>query len=39
LGVDVPKDLYDLWSKGGGWNSCGSEAKAMKEWATKTFNL
>ena len=39
MGVDVPKDLYNLWNKGGGWNSCGSEAKAMKEWATKTFNL
>jgi len=39
LGVPVPQDLYDLWNKGGGWNSCGSEATAMREWARKTFNV
>jgi hypothetical protein len=32
-GVDVPRELYDAWSKGGGWNSCGSEAPAFRAWA------
>lgn len=35
--VPVPRDLYDLWNKGGGWNSCGSEADEMTAWAIKTF--
>lgn len=29
----LPRDLYDAWSKGGGWNSAGSEAPAMRAWA------
>ncbi len=37
MGVDIPHDLYKVWSKGGGWNSCGSEAEAMQQWARKTF--
>jgi hypothetical protein len=35
--VEVPKDLADKYWAGGGWNSSGSEAPAMKEWALKTF--
>jgi hypothetical protein len=31
--VPVPEELYDAWSKGGGWNSCGSEAAGMRKWA------
>ena len=34
-GTPVPKALYDAWDKGGGWNSCGSEADAMRAWALK----
>ena len=37
LGVDVPTELVDAWSNGGGWNGAGSEAGAMREWALKTF--
>ncbi len=33
----VPQELIDAWNKGGGWNSAGSEAPAMAEWALKTF--
>ena len=32
-GVPVPADLMEAWSKGGGHNSAGSEADAMREWA------
>jgi hypothetical protein len=35
--VPVPQDLVYAWNNGGGWNSCGSEAPAMREWAVKTF--
>ena len=31
--VPVPKELYEKWSKGGGWNSCGSEAHDFRKWA------
>lgn len=31
--VALPADLYEAWSQGGGWNSCGTEAIAMREWA------
>lgn len=37
LGVEVPAELHAAWNNGGGWNSCGSEAPAMREWAIKTF--
>lgn len=37
--VPLPADLYEAWSKGGGWNSAGSEAPAMREWAVKTFGV
>lgn len=35
--IPVPEKLYDLWNKGGGWNSSGTEAYAMKGWATEIF--
>ncbi len=31
--VPIPQDLHDAWNKGGGWNSAGSEAGAMRTWA------
>jgi hypothetical protein len=37
LGVELPQDLYDKWAKGGGWNSAGSEAAEVREWARNTF--
>ena len=39
IGIDVPKRIYNLWNKGGGWNSCGYEADAMGGWAVKTFGI
>ena len=35
--VPVPPELIEAWNKGGGWNSCGSEAPAMRDWAVRTF--
>lgn len=29
----LPDYLREAWNKGGGWNSAGSEAEAMVEWA------
>jgi hypothetical protein len=29
----LPRELYDAWNKGGGWNGAGSEAPAMRDWA------
>jgi len=37
LGVELPQELYDKWANGGDWNSAGSEAPAMREWAIKHF--
>jgi hypothetical protein len=37
--VALPVALYDAWSKGGGWNSAGSEASAMRQWARETFRV
>jgi hypothetical protein len=37
LGVELPQDLYDKWNTGGGWNSAGSEAQAVRDWALATF--
>jgi len=31
-GTPMPGFLYDLWNKGGGWNSAGSEAAMLREW-------
>lgn len=36
-GVVLPDYLVEAWSKGGGWNSAGSESQVMAEWANKTF--
>jgi hypothetical protein len=33
LGVPVPRELMDAWDNGGGWNSAGSEAPNMRQWA------
>jgi len=38
-GVDIPDELFDLWNKGGGHNSTGSEAPAMRKWAIETFKV
>lgn len=35
--VRLPLDLYEKWNKGGGHNSAGSEASAMRAWALETF--
>ncbi len=35
----LPRELYDAWNKGGGWNSCGSEASAMRDWAIVNFTI
>ena len=32
-GTPLPPELYAAWNKGGGWNSCGSEAPDMRKWA------
>lgn len=33
----LPDELYRVWANGDGWNSAGSEAEAMIEWANKGF--
>ena len=35
--IPIPADLYNAWNKGGGWNSCGSEAPLMRQWANKNI--
>ena len=32
-GTVLPDDLRAAWNTGGGWNSAGSEADAMRTWA------
>jgi hypothetical protein len=32
-GVPLPPELYEAWKNGEGWNSAGSEAPKMREWA------
>jgi len=32
-GVELPAELRDAWNSGGGWNSAGSEAPKMRQWA------
>lgn len=32
-GIELPQELRDAWNVGGGWNGCGSEAAAIREWA------
>lgn len=36
-GIPVPKELYDAWSKGGGWNSAGTEAPLMREFGKRIY--
>jgi len=35
--IPVPQELVDARNKGEGWNSAGTEAPAMRNWAVKTF--
>jgi hypothetical protein len=35
--VPVPAELQEAWNQGGGWNSAGSEAPAIRAWALETF--
>lgn len=35
--IPVPNELIQQWKNGGGWNSSGSEAKAMRQWALENF--
>ncbi|MEI6750349.1 MAG: hypothetical protein WCM93_14425 [Bacteroidota bacterium] len=37
MGVELPAELVEAWNNGGGHNSAGSEAPAMRSWAIKTF--
>jgi hypothetical protein len=32
-GIELPAELRNAWNSGGGWNSAGSEAPAMRQWA------
>lgn len=32
-GIQLPAELYEAWSKGGGWNGIGSEGTAVRAWA------
>ena len=32
-GTPVPEDLYEKWNTGGGHNTGGTEAEALREWA------
>jgi hypothetical protein len=36
-GTPLPQSLYDAWNKGGGWNSAGAEAPAMRQWAKQNL--
>lgn len=36
-GLPLPQYLYDLWNKGGGWNSYENEAKEMRKWARENI--
>jgi hypothetical protein len=35
----LPRELYDAWNKGGGWNSAGSEAPLMRDWALTELRM
>lgn len=35
--VPLPRNLYDAWAHGGGWNGAGGEATAMRQWSLETF--
>ena len=36
-GVELPSELREAWNKGGGWNSEGSEATAIRQWALQNL--
>ena len=36
--MPVPDELYEAWNKGGGHNSCGSEAEAFEKWAWENID-
>lgn len=38
-GIPIPPELHAAWNTGGGWNSAGSEAPAMQEWALANIKL
>ncbi len=38
-GIEIPPELHAAWNSGGGWNSAGSEASAMREWALANIKL
>ena len=31
--IPLPRELYEAWKHGGGWNGAGSESDAMRRWA------
>lgn len=33
----LPRNLYDAWNKGGGWNGAGTEAPLMRDWALQNL--
>lgn len=36
--IPIPAELYEAWKNGGGWNSAGSEAPAMRKWALENLS-
>lgn len=38
FGLDLPSDLYNAWNNGAGWNSAGSEAPSMRQWALENLS-
>jgi len=38
LQVELPDSLVEAWNKGGGWNSAGSEAPMIREWALENLD-
>ena len=39
IAIPLPDKLYNAWNSGGGWNSAGSEAPLMRQWALENFSL
>ena len=37
--IPLPQYLVDAWNNGGGWNSAGSEATLMREWALENLDF
>ena len=37
MGTPVPRELYDKWANGKGWNGPGAEGKEMREWARENL--